>query len=93
MNTVIPRPGAVVTTRRSFELSADTQILVPHHAPEVAGIGGFLAAALRPATGFPLPVTPGTGQAHGAIHLTTAGADPALGRRATSWSSRRRACC
>ena len=41
MNTVIPRPGSVVTTGRSFELSADTQILVQHQCPEVARIGAL----------------------------------------------------
>ena len=33
MHTVIPRPGSVVTTGRSFELSADTQIFVQPNAP------------------------------------------------------------
>nr|AKC34128.1 Hex1 [uncultured Actinomycetales bacterium] len=79
MNTVIPRPSSVLGTGRSFELPADARILVQPNAPEVAQIGEFLAAALRPATGLALPVTAGAAQERGTIHLTTAAADPALG--------------
>jgi hexosaminidase len=79
MNTVIPRPGSVMATGRNFELSANSRILVQANAPETERIGHFLAAALRPATGFALPVTADAAQERGAIHLTTAGADTALG--------------
>jgi hexosaminidase len=78
MNHIIPLPAAVTSDAGAFALTAETVISVaPEHA-ELRPVGDFLAGLLRPATGYPLPVL-ASPPAPGHIHLTAAGADPALG--------------
>jgi hexosaminidase len=71
---------AVTATGGSFTLRPATQIYVEPATDEALAIGHYLAERLQPATGFALPVSAATGALPaGQIHLTTAGADPALG--------------
>ncbi|HET7321897.1 MAG TPA: glycoside hydrolase family 20 zincin-like fold domain-containing protein, partial [Longimicrobiaceae bacterium] len=52
---LIPEPVSVqLSARDSFVLTATTQIVAD--APEAARVADYLAARLRPATGYPLPV-------------------------------------
>lgn len=54
---LIPKPLAVAPERGAFELGRAARIVVPDAAPETTGVARRLAASLRPATGFALPVT------------------------------------
>ncbi|MBX7253391.1 MAG: glycoside hydrolase family 20 zincin-like fold domain-containing protein, partial [Candidatus Promineofilum sp.] len=58
MHTLIPQPHSVEPAAGAFVLTAETSITVSPAAPEVAAIADYLAARLRPATGFALPVRP-----------------------------------
>ena len=51
---IIPRPQSITRTSGHFTLNADTQILA---APDMTATAHYLAELLRPATGYPLPVT------------------------------------
>gem|GEM_PF-4333 len=54
---LIPKPLAVAPERGVFELARDARIVVLDPAPEAAGVARLLAARLRPATGYALPVS------------------------------------
>ncbi len=53
---LIPKPLAVAPERGAFELRSTARIVAPD-SPEAVSVARLLAAALRPATGFALPVT------------------------------------
>jgi hexosaminidase len=53
---LIPRPLAVAPERGAFELGPRARIVVARSAVEAADVGRLLAAGLRPATGYALPV-------------------------------------
>jgi len=81
LETLIPAPASVTAGEGVFTLTAETRIYVDA-TPEVSEVGFYLAEALRPATGYALPViatTPPPPPGH--VLLTTQGADvdPALG--------------
>ncbi|MBK9094661.1 MAG: beta-N-acetylhexosaminidase [Anaerolineae bacterium] len=75
---MIPYPASVHEAEGAFVLTADTQIRVEPPTAPLLALGHDLAAHLRPATGFELPVVTGA-PAAGQLRLTTVGADPALG--------------
>jgi hexosaminidase len=80
LGDVIPLPLEVNPAAGAFNLTADAAIFVEPATPELTAVGEYLAAKLRSATGYALPVR----EAHGApaagnIYLTTVGGDPALG--------------
>ena len=56
---LIPQPAHLERGAGQFTLTAQTKITVAPQAQEVAAIGEYLAAHLRPATGFALPVAGG----------------------------------
>jgi hexosaminidase len=56
---IIPKPVSLTIGDGQFTLTKKTKIVAPGSA---ASIGQVLRASLRPATGFPLPVTSGTAQ-------------------------------
>lgn len=66
--TLIPKPLAITdpTPDCAFELTAETVIVA---ADEALAAGNLLASLLRPATGYPLPVTPALEGAQPAIRL------------------------
>jgi hexosaminidase len=77
---VVPKPLAVAPGRGVFELGQTARIVVPREDAAVRGIARLLAEALRPATGFRLPVTAVRGGAtDGDIALVLRPADRALG--------------
>ncbi len=84
-DTLIPRPVSFTSTPGFFNLTAATAITVDPSTPELQSIGEYLAAHVRPATGFPLPVQASSGKpGKGQIALTTQGADETLGEEGYS---------
>ena len=75
--SLTPKPVSSVLADGTFELDAETSIVL--EGTELKDIGEFLAAKLRPATGFNLPVVVEDGAESNVISLTTAGADPKWG--------------
>lgn len=65
LRDVVPVPASVRPARGvTFTLTAGTGI-----RSESAGVGEYLAGLLRPATGFPLPVTTGGTPEIGRAHV------------------------
>ena len=80
MYVLIPQPHSIEPAAGTFVLTAETSITVSPAAPEVAAIADYLAARLRPATGFALPVRPAEAAAAGPVlALALDPADDALG--------------
>ena len=78
--TVIPQPRAQAPERGAFELGPDTRIVVRAGGGEAARVARLLAAALRPATGYRLPVSSVRGAApDGSLVLALTPGDKALG--------------
>ena len=72
---VVPAPTTVQAAEGAhFVLDTSTAIVVPTGSPEAARVGELLAALLRPATGYRLPVVPGGPAPRGAIALRLDGA-------------------
>jgi len=63
---LIPKPLAVAPRRGAFQLGRSARIVVRADDPEAARVARLLAARLRPATGYRLPVSvsrePGSGR-------------------------------
>jgi hexosaminidase len=77
---IIPAPSQVQPASGHFELVADAALYVDPATPELMAIADYLAAKLRPTTGFALPVRAVTDPPPaGNIYMTTRAADPALG--------------
>ena len=77
---VIPRPLAQAPERGVFVLEPSARIVVRSGGDEAARVARLLAGALRPATGYRLPVaTAGGAGAAGAIVLGLVPGDRALG--------------
>ena len=74
--TIIPVPEKIDVRGPGFALGSSTRIYADAPAWDVAG---YLAASLRPATAFPLPVQSIPATPPDGIWLTTAGAGPNLG--------------
>jgi hypothetical protein len=80
LRNLVPLPVSVDETGGAFCLAASAEIRVDADSAELAAIGQALAARLRPATGYALPVNAAAGTpAPGGIQLTLSGGDPALG--------------
>jgi hexosaminidase len=78
--SLIPKPSSVEAADGVFSLSPETTIYVDPPGDEMMAVGRFLSKRLTAATGYPLPIVPGDeGSRTLSIHLTTLGADPALG--------------
>lgn len=77
MQNLIPKPSSITPEQGEFPVTADTEILLYPDNDELTRIGNFFADALRPATGFPLPVSAGA-PSEGNIHFTLTG-DTSLG--------------
>ena len=74
-HNVVPVPGSVTAAKGApFALTPTTTIVVPSAGGEAARVGEALAALLRRATGFPLPVSVADGAVpRGAIALRLGG--------------------
>lgn len=79
MNTIIPLPAYFALNTGMFTLTVETGISVEPGSADLLALGDYLAAQLRPATGYPLAVTTATVPTPGNIQLTTLGAHPSLG--------------
>lgn len=79
MTTIIPLPAQIQLDERQFCLNPGAKIIVSNDSAEVFWVGSSLAAKLRPATGFALPVQIGTQPAAGDIFLAFGADDPSLG--------------
>ncbi len=75
--SVTPKPVSAVASEGAFELNDKTTIVVEGTA--LTDVGEFLAAKLKPATGFNFPVTVEEAEESNNIYLTTADADPQWG--------------
>jgi hexosaminidase len=82
LNDLIPLPVSVTSTGGTFTLGSTATICVDPPTPEMMAIGDYLAAKLRPATGYSMAVVPAddprTCRGSGDLVLTTTGGDPAL---------------
>ena len=76
MNQLIPQPTSVQPADGVFLLTADTAVVTAPATAEVTAIAELLAAHLRPATGYPLPVRPTGGPPISGRHFSLA-LDPA----------------
>jgi hexosaminidase len=76
---LIPLPAQITLDDREFVLRAGAKIVIAQDNPESFAIGAFLAARLRPATGFELPVLGGIQAGAGDILLGLDADDPSLG--------------
>ena len=77
---IIPRPTSLTPVEGRFDLTPDTRIYITPANVEVMNIGEYLAERLRPATGFPLPLTPAASPPpFGHIYLSLLETDATLG--------------
>jgi hexosaminidase len=76
---IIPLPTQMQLNELVFSLNPDSRIVIAEGSADVFWIGSHLAAKLRPATGFALPVLTGTQPTTGDIFLTLSADDPSLG--------------
>ena len=65
LGTVIPQPLAVAPERGAFTLGPSARIVVRSASPDARRVGELLAGSLRPATGYRLPVSAGSGSGAG----------------------------
>jgi hexosaminidase len=78
--TVIPQPLAHAPERGAFELQPSARIVVRSASAEAARVAQLLAASLRPATGYRLPVSSIRGAVpEGSVALSLTPGDRALG--------------
>jgi hexosaminidase len=68
---ILPAPVSSAPTSGQFTLTGSTAISAPSGSAAALGVAGYLAALLRPATGYALPVTTG---GNGDIRLELASA-------------------
>jgi hexosaminidase len=77
---IIPKPTMLTSKEGRFNLTGDARIYVTPANVEVMNIGEYLAERLRPATGYPLAVTPAaSAPPYGHIYLALLPTDVALG--------------
>ncbi|MEU3459888.1 beta-N-acetylhexosaminidase [Streptomyces sp. NPDC006733] len=65
LERVVPAPASVQAGGAPYTVGAGTRIHVPSGSDEVRRIGEYLAAILRPSTGYPLPVVADGGDRDG----------------------------
>jgi hexosaminidase len=77
---VIPEPASMqLRGGAAFQLTSTTQISVPANNPEISAIADGLAALLRRATDFPVPVAAGSAGGTNTIQLRLGGDAASLG--------------
>ncbi|MEU7046314.1 beta-N-acetylhexosaminidase [Streptomyces varsoviensis] len=77
LDRVIPAPASVRAHGRPYALDPGTRVRVPVGSREAQRVGDYLAELLRPATGYPLPVTTRGGDDGIRLVLTEDGGDEA----------------
>jgi hexosaminidase len=79
MAGLLPQCASVTPADGVFQLGPSTVIAIDAGDPSLAAVAEALAAALRPATGYALPISTAAGSDASRIRLSTAGADPSIG--------------
>lgn len=79
MNSLIPLPAQFSLAEGNFRLLPQSRLILKDSSPELFRIAGLLAAALRPATGFELPLRVDSTLAIGDIQLLLDIDDASLG--------------
>ena len=84
--SLVPLPLSVNYTGHVFEINYNTTLFYPENKPELKKSAEFLAAILRPSTGYPVPVVACSRKPRGsAIFLTlNKKEDPVLGKEGYS---------
>ncbi|MFE9552785.1 beta-N-acetylhexosaminidase [Streptomyces sp. NPDC006703] len=77
LGQIVPAPASVTAGGSAYTIGSATVIRVAAGSPETQRIGDYLAAVLRPSTGYALPVTSGAGT--DGIRLLLGAGDKALG--------------
>jgi hexosaminidase len=75
---ILPAPVSATTSGGQYTVDSSTKIYAPSGSGDAKAIADYLAALLRPATGFALSVAVGPGGGDG-IRLQLGGADPRVG--------------
>lgn len=78
LGAVVPAPASVTPGGAPYTVTRTTAVRVDTDDPESLGIGRYLAALLRPSTGYPLPVVDDD-EARGGILLRLSERSAALG--------------
>ncbi|MGW2559030.1 beta-N-acetylhexosaminidase [Streptomyces sp. NPDC001514] len=78
LGEVVPAPASVKPSGTPYALTPATRIRVDDDSREAQRIGAYLAAVLRPSTGYALPVTDDD-QGRGGIRLALGSRDRSLG--------------
>ncbi|MFF9840280.1 beta-N-acetylhexosaminidase [Streptomyces sp. NPDC013740] len=78
LGAIVPAPASVTPGGAPYTLTRATAVRLGTGDPETRGIGGYLAALLRPSTGYPLPVVDADA-ARGGILLRLSQRSAALG--------------
>ncbi|MFJ6634030.1 beta-N-acetylhexosaminidase [Streptomyces sp. NPDC091376] len=77
LGEIVPAPASVRPAGSPYTLTAATRIRVDDDSRDARRIGSYLAAVLRPSTGYALPVTDDHGR--GGIRLALGSRDRSLG--------------
>jgi hexosaminidase len=77
--SLIPMPAQAQPSQGCFNLLQNSRIIVPTNSDEIFRIASFLAARLRPGTGFELPLRVDSNPEAGDILLSLDADDPSLG--------------
>ncbi|MCX4508924.1 beta-N-acetylhexosaminidase [Streptomyces sp. NBC_01619] len=77
LGEIVPAPASVRSAGSPYTLTAATRIRVDDDSRDARRIGSYLAAVLRPSTGYALPVTDDHGR--GGIRLALGSRDRSLG--------------
>ena len=73
---IVPAPVSAVATGGQFTITSSTVISAPANSAPARGIAEYLAASLRPSTGYPMTVVTGDDSGgSGGIRLALTGAD------------------
>ena len=78
--SIIPKPVSITSTGGYFKLKANTDIFIQGESEELKVIGQYLAARLKPATGFEIEVKQTAKAPKSGIYLTLAGAGTIPGK-------------
>src|SRR5882724_7412980 len=80
IGSIIPQPQTVTSAGKKFLIKESTGILIESGSEELKSIANYLAAKIKPSTGYNLSVSAAADQtATGNILITTSGADAQLG--------------
>lgn len=79
IDSIIPKPQAVESTGRNFEVKETTGIFIEPGSEELKSIANYLAMKLKPSTGFNIPVSTMADQHSAGSIILSLSADSQLG--------------